>query len=285
MGACTETLIGSIYQMATKKKTTKAKAKASVRVNVNVNSKNRKVVKGRQHFPAPYPTALPSVRVEVHSSTPQLPIAIHQPPMMRDTIHSVGMGTQTPQVAEEVHPLPLRVSPSSRSSASYSTPSTRSSSASSHARPTQSEIQPHPHQVPPSRNYTREALHYGTSLAQSAAPRVLEMGAGAVGTLARGALSVAPPLARMGAGAVQSAVPAVAGIGADMARGLYQYATRPDSSASRHSSVASSTHLVPTSTRFESPPPDAEPRRGNRVRTAARQYSPSGQPHVRRQYG
>ena len=79
--------------MATKrvKKTTKAKAKASVRVNVNVNSKNRKVVRSRQHFPIPYPTALPPVRVEVHSSTPQQPIAIHQPPMMRDTTHPVGI--------------------------------------------------------------------------------------------------------------------------------------------------------------------------------------------------
>ena len=268
--------------MATKrvKKTTKAKAKASVRVNVNVNSKNRKVVRSRQHFPIPYPTALPPVRVEVHSSTPQQPIAIHQPPMMRDTHHPVGIkaevGTQTPQVAEEVHPLPLRVytSPS---------PSTRYSSASSQA----SEIQPHPQQVPPSRNFTREAIHYGTSLAQSAAPRVLEMGAGAAGAVARGALSVAPPLARMGAGALQSAVPAVAGMGADMARGLYEYATREPS---RHSSVASSTHsssatpLVPTSTRFQSPPPVTEPRRGTRVSKPARQYSPSGEDYLRPTY-
>ena len=273
--------------MATKKTTkAKAKAKASVRVNVNVNSKNRKVVRGRQHFPVPYPTALPPVRVEVHSSTPQQPITIHQPPMMRDTHHPVGIkaevGTQTPQVAEEVHPLPLRVYTPSSSSASP-TSSTRYSSASSHAsssRSTQNEIQPHPQQVPPSRNFTREAINYGTSLAQSAAPRVLEMGAGAAGAVARGALSVAPPLARMGAGAIQSAVPAVA-------RGLYQYATREPS---RHSSIASSTHsssatpLVPTSTRFQSPPPVAEPRRGTRVSKPARQYSPSGEDYLRPTY-
>jgi hypothetical protein len=77
--------------MATKK-TVKAKAmaKASVRVNVNVNSKNRKVVRGRQ-FPVPYPTALPPVRVEVHTSAPQQPVIQHQPPMMRDTHHPVGI--------------------------------------------------------------------------------------------------------------------------------------------------------------------------------------------------
>ena len=69
------------------KKTTKAKA--SVRVNVNVNSKNRRVIKGR--FPVPFPTALPAVRVEVQSSAPQHPIVIHQPPMMRDTTHPVGL--------------------------------------------------------------------------------------------------------------------------------------------------------------------------------------------------
>ena len=282
--------------MATKK-TTKAKAKASVRVNVNVNSKNRKVVRSRQHFPIPYPTALPPVRVEVHSSTPQQPIAIHQPPMMRDTHHPVGIkaevGTQTPQVAEEVHPLPLRVytSPTPSSSASSHAPSfssaspassTRHSSASSHASSSRS-TQPHPQQVPPSRNFTREAINYGTSLAQSAVPKVLEMGAGAAGTVARGALSIAPPLARMGAGALQSAVPAVAG----MANGLYQYATREPS---RHSSVASSTHssatapLVPTSTRFQSPPPVTEPRRGTRVSKPARQYSPSGEDYLRPTY-
>lgn len=82
--------------MATKrvKKTTKAKAKASVRVNVNVNSKNRKVVRGRQ-FPVPYPTALPPVRVEVQSSAPQHPVIIHQPLMMRDTTHPVGINITT----------------------------------------------------------------------------------------------------------------------------------------------------------------------------------------------
>ena len=80
--------------MGTKKTVkAKAKAKASVRVNVNVNSKNRKVVRGR--FPVPYPTALPPVRVEVQSSAPQQPIIIHQPSMMRDTTHPVGINITT----------------------------------------------------------------------------------------------------------------------------------------------------------------------------------------------
>ena len=78
------------------KKTVKAKAKASVRVNVNVNSRNRKVVRGpTRQFPVPYPTALPPVRVEVQSSAPQHPIIIHQPPMMRDTSHPVGINITT----------------------------------------------------------------------------------------------------------------------------------------------------------------------------------------------
>ena len=76
--------------MATKRVRKTTKAKASVRVNVNVNSKNRKVVRGRQ-FPIPFPTALPPVRVEVQSSAPQHPVIIHQPPMMRDTTHPVGI--------------------------------------------------------------------------------------------------------------------------------------------------------------------------------------------------
>ena len=95
--------------MATKRvKKVKAKAKASVRVNVNVNSKNRKVVRGRQ-FPVPYPTALPPTRVEVQSSTPQQPIIIHQPPMMRDTTHPVGIhitNGQAPPQPEPTHPKP-----------------------------------------------------------------------------------------------------------------------------------------------------------------------------------
>lgn len=82
--------MGASISMARAKAKAKAKAKSSVRVNVNVNSKNRRVV-SRKPFMTPMPQYLPPVRVEVHSSTPQQPVVVHQPPMMRDTSHPVGI--------------------------------------------------------------------------------------------------------------------------------------------------------------------------------------------------